>query len=90
MLVQSHREYSKDEKDGCFAVGKSMEEIFEDLKQYCKNHPDSNIYYYVHPVRPSKENYRPEYMMEIECTNDEHYLMMCWNIAHFANYLNKL
>ena len=44
MLVQSHREYSKDEKDGCYAVGKSMEEIFGDLKRYCKDHIDKNIY----------------------------------------------
>lgn len=80
MLVQKHREFEKDSKDGCFAVGKSKEEIFTDLKNYAKDHPDDNIYYFVHPVRPSKENYRPEYMMEIErCNEDDGYLMMCWN-----------
>ena len=84
MLVQSHREYSKDEKDGCFAVGKSMEEIFEDLKRYCKDHLDKNIYYYVHPIRPSKENYRPEYMMEIELNDKPPYMMQLWRIAQLV------
>lgn len=80
MLIQNHREYKKDPKDGCFAVGKSEEEIFTDLKTYAKRHPNDCVYYYIHPVRPSKENYRPEYMMEIElCNNDDGYLMMFWS-----------
>lgn len=80
MLVQKHREYEKESKDGCFAVGKSEEEIFTDLKNYSKQHPNDSVYYYLHPVRPSKENYRPEYMMEIElCNEDNGCLMMCWN-----------
>lgn len=80
MLVQKHREFEKAPKDGCFAVGKSEEEIFADLKTYAKAHPNDNVYYYVHPVRPNKENYRPEYMMEIElCNDDDGCLMMYWN-----------
>lgn len=80
MIVQEHREFKKDSKEGCFAVGKSKEEIFADLKQYAAEHPNDNIYYYVHAVRPSKENYRPEYMMEIEINNDDDgCLMLLWN-----------
>lgn len=82
MLVQKHREYQKDEKNGCFAVGKSKEEIFNDLKEYCNNHKDKSVYYYMHPVRPSKETLRPEYMMEIELVDkDEFCLMLLWNQA---------
>lgn len=80
MIVQKHREFEKDSKAGCFAVGKSEKEIFDDLQNYAKKHPCDNIYYYLHPVRPNKENYRPEYMMEIElCNEDDGYLMMLWN-----------
>ena len=78
MLVQKHREYEKDKSDGCFAVGKSREEIFQDLKYYCNNNVGKKIYYYEHPVRPSKENYRPEYMMEIEIVDDFYFGMMAW------------
>ena len=80
MIVQKHREYKKDSKDGCFAVGRSKQEIFNDLKEFAKEHPNESIYYYVHPVRPNKENYRPEYMMEIElCNEDDGYLMILWS-----------
>lgn len=80
MLVQKHREFEKDPKDGCFAVGKSKEEIFTDLKIYAKDHPNNCISYHVHPVRPSKENYGPEYLMQIElCDEDERWLMIDWN-----------
>lgn len=79
MLVQKHREFEKDSKNGCFAVGKSEGEIFTDLRNYAKDYPNDNIYYFVHPVRPSKENYRPEYMMEIErCDTGDEHLMLLW------------
>ncbi len=79
MLVQKHREFEKDSKNGCFAVGKSEGEIFTDLRNYAKDYPNDNIYYFVHPVRPSKENYRPEYMMEIErCDTGDEHLMLFW------------
>lgn len=78
MLVQKHREYEKDEKDGCFAVGESLEEIINDLNTYCKSHPDKRIYFYIHPIRPSKENYRPEYMMEIEKPDDNIFQIMAF------------
>lgn len=80
MIVQKHREYEKDSKYGCFSVGRSEQEIFNDLKIYSKRHPNNCIYYYVHPIRPSKETYRPEYMMEIElCNEDDGYLMALWD-----------
>ena len=66
MLVQEHREYKKDKIDGCFSVGKSKEEIYNDLKEYCNHHKGYKVFYYEHPVRPSKENYCPEYIMEIQ------------------------
>lgn len=79
MLVQKHREFLKYPEDGCFAVGNSEEEIFTDLKNYAKDYPNDNIYYFVHPVRPSKENHRPEYMMEIErCDTGDEHLMLFW------------
>lgn len=82
MLVQEHREYIKDKKDGCFAVGKSREEIFNDLKLYCNNHKDRAVFYYVHPVRPNKENYLPEYMMEIKDADyNETGIYIFWNRA---------
>ena len=65
MLVQSHREYSKSEEQGCFAVGSSEKEIFKDLRVYCSQHPKHSVYYCMYRVRPSKKTYRPEYMMEI-------------------------
>ena len=80
MIVQKHREYEKDSNYGCFSVGRSKQEIFNDLKIYAKRHPNNCIYYYVHPIRPSKETYRPEYMMEIElCNEDDGYLMILWS-----------
>ncbi len=79
MIVQKHREYEKDSKYGCFSVGRSEQEIFDDLKEFAKEHLNERIYYYVHPVRPSKENYRPEYMMEIRLLdNDGIYIMPFW------------
>lgn len=78
MIVQKHREFKKDPKDGCFAVGKSEEGIFTDLKNYAKRYPNDCIYYFVHPIRPSKENYRPEYMMEIT-HRDDGCLMVLWD-----------
>lgn len=76
MLVQEHREYKKDRLKGCFAVGKSREEIFDDLKWYCDHNAGKAIYYYEHRVRPSKENYRPEYMMEIEVLEVPYFCIM--------------
>lgn len=85
MIVQSHREYGpKDLEEGCFAVGKSREEIFKDLKDYCEKHKDKQVFYYVHNVRPSKENYTPEYMMEIDLQpKDKGYfpIMAFWSQA---------
>ena len=52
MIVQKHREYEKDSKYGCFSVGRSEQEIFDDLKEFAKEHLNERIYYYVHPVRP--------------------------------------
>ena len=78
MLVQEHREFKKEPKDGCFAVGESKQEIFSDLKKYAKDYPNDCIYYSVHPVRPSRENLRPEYMMEITHRNDG-YIMVLWD-----------
>lgn len=78
MLVQKHREYKKNASEGCFAVGKSREEIFKDLKYYCDHNVGKKIYYYEHPVRPNKENYRPEYMMEIEVVDDSCFGIMAW------------
>lgn len=79
MIVQEHREYKKDESQGCFAVGKSREEIFNDLKWYCNHNVGKAIFYYEHPVRPSKENLRPEYMMEIEKIGGmDFYIMPFW------------
>ena len=66
MITQKHREYSKSENDGCFIVSKSEEEMYNELNQYAKANPDKDIYYHTHPVRPSKETLRPEYMMEVE------------------------
>lgn len=80
MIVQKHREYEKDSKYGCFSVGRSEQEIFNDLKEFAKEYPNERIYYYVHPVRPNKENYRPEYMMEIELLDDGGiYIMPFWS-----------
>ena len=71
MIVQSHREYGpKDPEEGCFAVGKSREEIFKDLEDYCNKHKDYNVFYFVHTVRPAKGIPVPEYMMEIEKIKD--------------------
>lgn len=73
-------ENMKKSKYGCFSVGRSKQEIFNDLKEVAKEHLNERIYYYVHPVRPSKENYRPEYMMEIKLLdNDGIYIMPFWN-----------
>ena len=66
MLTQSHREYIKPEDRGCFAVGKSRKEIFNDLTLYRKQHKNYYIFYFEHPVRPGKDIPVPEYMMEIE------------------------
>ena len=76
MLVQKHREYEKDESEGCFVVGKSEKEIFDDLKYYCDHNKEAAVYYYVHPVRPSKENLRPEFMMEIEKLEGDYFCIM--------------
>ena len=66
MLTQAHRDYQKPEERGCFAVGKSREEIFKDLKNYCDAHQDYSVFYFEHPVVPKKEIPVPEYMLEIE------------------------
>lgn len=76
MIVQKHREYEKDIENGCFSVGKNEEELFADLKTCCKNNKDKSIYYYIHPIRPNKENLRPEYMMEIAIIDQTSSLLM--------------
>lgn len=43
MIVQKHREYEKDSKYGCFSVGRSEQEIFNDLKEFAKEHPNASI-----------------------------------------------
>lgn len=78
MLVQRHKGCEKDAKRGCFAVGKSKEEIFTDLSNYAKEHPNDNVYFYVYPVRFNDENYMPEYMMEIELTNSDEKDFKLW------------
>lgn len=65
MLVQKHREYSISKENGCFAVGKSRDEVFADLQKYCKENKGKHIYMYEQPIRPSKTNYLPEYCLEI-------------------------
>lgn len=80
MIVQKHREYEKNSNYGCFSVGRSKQEIFNDLKEFAKERPNKSIYYYIHPVRPNKENYRPEYMMEIQLLDDDGiYIMPFWS-----------
>lgn len=73
MITQKHREYSKSESNGCFIVSKSEEEMYNELVQYAKANQDKDIYYYTHPVRPSKETLRPEYMMEVEIESKDDY-----------------
>ena len=73
MITQKHREYSKSENNGCFIVSKSEEEMYNELNQYAKANPDKDIYYCTHPVRPSKETLRPEYMMEVVIESKKEY-----------------
>ena len=73
MITQKHREYSKSENNGCFIVSKSEEEMYNELVQYAKANQDKDIYYYTHPVRPSKETLRPEYMMKVEIESKDDY-----------------
>lgn len=81
MITQKHREFEKSEKNGCFIVAKSEKEMLNDLNEFAKANQDKKIYYYIHPVRPSKDTLRPEYMMEVELKpKDEHPgLMLLWN-----------
>ena len=65
---------------GAFRWDEVNKKFFNDLKEFAKEHPNERIYYYVHPVRPNKENYRPEYMMEIELLDDGGiYIMPFWS-----------
>lgn len=59
-----------------FYSGESEKEIFDDLKEYYKRHGGKSVYYYIHLVRPSKENYRLEYMMEIELISSKEFCAM--------------
>ena len=68
-IVQEHREYKKDAKNGCFIIATNEEDMYKALKEYADLHPESDIWIYKNPVRPSKENYRPEYSMEVELAN---------------------
>jgi len=83
MLVQKHREYEKSSKEGCFSVGQSLKEIYSDLNRYCELHSNKSVWYYIHKVRPSKINLRPEYMMEIELITKENsgYIMIGYEKA---------
>lgn len=70
MLTQKYNRSVKDEKDGCFAVGKSKQEVYNDLTEYCNNNPDKSIYYY-ELFRLNEENHCPEYILDIMILNKD-------------------
>lgn len=73
MIGKKHREYDFEGTDGFIIWGKSRKEIYSELNRFIKQHgTDKNtIWVYENPVRPSKENLRPEYSMEVQVENIE-------------------
>lgn len=65
MLVQKYREYYIANEKGVFIIGKSKEEVYAELKTYCDSNKDKAVFVYEHPVRPNKQNYLPEYALEV-------------------------
>jgi hypothetical protein len=60
-------DYNKiDGRKGFFIVGtKGQEELLNELNEYCKQHPEQRIGYYINPTRPQKGCPVAEYSMEV-------------------------
>lgn len=66
MILQEHREYKKDEGKGFFVVStKGWDEVFEEIKEYCKKHPEQEVWYGKQHVRPRQKCPGPEYVAEV-------------------------
>lgn len=66
MLKKKHREYDMRENEWLI-VAKSREQMYKELNQFVRENAadDNTIWFFEQNVRPSKENLRPEYAMEV-------------------------
>ena len=71
MLVQEYNGYKKNVK-----VGKSKEELYDDLECYCNLHSEKSICYYEHPF---------DCVMEIRIFNNEEDVVdsYFWKVAQY-------
>jgi hypothetical protein len=71
MITKEHRDIKFSDNDGHFViVSASEEEMFQELREFCNSNNDRKVGFYRFNVRPSKENYRPEYAMEVVIMED--------------------
>ena len=66
MITNKYRYYDgEDNQDTLFIISNSEQNMWDEFKEYCKQHPNDEIWYYVNPVVPSMINLRPEYSIEL-------------------------
>lgn len=85
MITKEVDEYGTlTDKRNFFIVNKFHEENFKELKEYInqqENADSLSVFYALYPVRPNKENYRPQSIMEVQIyeENEDSPLMIGWN-----------
>ena len=65
MISQTYRSIDCTGSNTFFIIAKSEDQLYDEMNQFIKEYGtnDNKIYAYEHPVKPSKENLRPEYSM---------------------------
>jgi len=65
MIKKEHRGINFEGTNSFMIVTDNPELLFDELKEYCESNLKEEVWYYMNPVRPSKENSRPEYSIEV-------------------------
>ena len=68
MVTQNYRGCDCTGSNTFFIIAKSVNQLCDEIDQFMKEHKtdDNMIYVYDQPVKPSKENLRPEYSVQLD------------------------
>lgn len=80
MITQTYRSIDCTGSNTFFIIAKSEDQLYDEMNQFIKEYGtnDNKIYAYEHPVKPSKENLRPEYSMQLEIMDKDDYSITLW------------
>lgn len=80
MITQTYRSMNCTGSNTFFIIQKSEDQLYDEMIHFIKEYGtnDNKIYAYEQPVKPSKENLRPEYSMELKIMNKDDSSIILW------------